>query len=80
MKVLLTIPTAVYYQLLSQCGLSSLEYAILRNAVVRGIEDDDERVVNIFCDSDSAKTLLAWVNQVDSAAASKITVDADPTT
>ena len=80
MKVLLTIPVAIYYRLLSLCGLSSLEYAILKNDVVRGIDDDDESVVNIFCDSDRAKTLLAWINQVDPAAASKITVDADPTT
>ena len=80
MKVLLTMPVAVYYQLLSQCALSSLEYAILKNAVVRGIEDDDEKAVNIFCDSDSAKTLLAWANQVDPAAASQIMVDTDPTT
>jgi len=79
-KVLLTIPVAIYYRLLSLCGLSSLEYAILKNDVVRGIDDDDESVVNIFCDSDRAKTLLAWINQVDPAAASKITVDADPTT
>ena len=80
MKVLLTIPVAIYYRLLSLCGLSSLEYAILKNDVVRGIDDDDESVVNIFCDSDRAKTLLAWINQVDPAAASKITVDADPIT
>jgi len=79
-KVLLTIPVAIYYRLLSLCGLSSLEYAILKNDVVRGIDDDDESVVNIFCDSDRAKTLLAWINQVDPAAASKITVDADPIT
>lgn len=79
MKVLLTIPVAVYYQLLSLCGLSSLEYAILKNGVVRGIEDDNEKAVNIFCDSDRAKTLLAWATQVDPAAASQIAVDADPT-
>jgi hypothetical protein len=80
-KVLLTIPVEVYYQVLSLCELSSLEYVILKNAVVRGIDDaDDETVVNIFCDSDRAKTLLAWVNNVDPAAASQITVNTDPTT
>lgn len=60
LKVLLTIPVAVYYQLLSLCELSSLEYAILKNAVVRDIDDDDESVVNLFCDSERARTLLAW--------------------
>jgi hypothetical protein len=80
LKVLLTIPVAVYYQLLSLCELSSLEYAILKNAVVRDIDDDDESVVNLFCDSERARTLLAWATQVDPAAASQIKVDADPTT
>ena len=81
LKVLLTIPSAVYYQLLSRCQLSSQEYAILKNAVVRGIDDnDDESVIYIFCDSDSAKIFLTWVNHIDPAAASQITVDADPTT
>jgi len=58
---------------------ASLEYAILTKAVVRGIDDDEEKAVNIFCDSDRAKTLLAWANQADPAAASQITVDSDPT-
>jgi hypothetical protein len=75
--VLLTIPVAIYNQLLSLCKLSSLEYAILTKAVVRGIDDDEEKAVNIFCDSDRAKTLLAWANQADPAAASQITVDSD---
>lgn len=70
MKVLVTIPVAVYHQLLSLCEMSSQEYAILKNGVVRGIDDNDEKAVNIFCDSDSAKKLLAWAAQVDPAAAS----------
>jgi hypothetical protein len=62
LKVLLTIPSAVYYQLLSRCELSSQEYALLKNAVVRGIDDnDDERIIYIFCESDRAKIFLAWV-------------------
>ena len=79
MKVLVTIPVAAYHQLLSLCELSSLEYAILKNGVVRGIDDDDEKAVDIFCDADRAKTLLAWATQVDPAAASQIAVAADPT-
>jgi len=78
-KLLLTIPVAVYHHLLSLCGFSSQEYAILKNGVIRGIDADDEKAVDIFCDSDSAKKLLAWATQVDPAAASQITVDADPT-
>jgi hypothetical protein len=80
MKVLVTIPVAVYHQLLSLYELSSPDYAILKNGVVRGIDDDDdEKAVNIFCDADSAKKLLAWATQVDPAAASQITVDTHPT-
>ena len=79
MKVLLTIPVAVYHQLLSLCELSSQEYAILKNGVVRGIDDDEEKVVNIFCDADRGRLILAWATQVDPAAASQITVDTDPT-
>ena len=80
MKVLLTIPSAVYYQLLSWCELSSQEYALLKNAVVRGIDDnDDERIIYISANPIVRKYFWRGFNQVDPAAASQITVDADPT-
>jgi hypothetical protein len=51
----------------------------VKRAVKLLLDDDDEKAVDIFCDSDSAKKLFAWATQVDPAAASQITVDADPT-
>ena len=45
----------------------------------KGFVKYDEKAVDIFCDADRAKTLLAWATQVDPAAASQIAVAADPT-
>jgi hypothetical protein len=78
-KVLITIPTMLYYELLRMCDVSSQEYRTLKNGVIRDIDDEeDETVVYILCHSEHAKTLLACANKVDPSAASKITVDAPP--
>ena len=79
MKVLITIPRAVYDRLLRLCKAASWEYQILTSTVSANDVFGDENNLYVFCDSDEAKKLLSWVISVDPDAAGEIAIDQEPT-
>ncbi len=65
MTILLTMPVAVYDNLLNKCSALSREYLILKNGVVRrDLEDGDRATVEILCEAPRARFLRDFATLV----------------
>jgi hypothetical protein len=61
MNVIIEMPLDLYDRFWKQCELMGREYAILKNGLIvrRPKGDHYERIIEIFCEVEDAKNLLA---------------------
>lgn len=74
-KVLLSMPNAIYSNLSRIAPANSAERQVLVHHLVH--IDDGPGMTHVFCDQDEAQKLIAWVRKVSPHAASQIKLDGE---
>lgn len=66
MKVLINMPVEHYDLFTAELPINSREYTVMKNSIVarHPTSDPDRRVVQILCDEDEARGLLAAAERV----------------